>query len=207
MYGARCGELPLTPHITIDSLRKLYPGSGIYTLPPLRFSGTVISDLTKGNVSAGNFILEDGSRKGIILYISSGAYKMGDSLVIDASGGKLQLYNGAMELTGVGSSKVTKSATGREVAPFQLTIAKLNAAFADYESVLVRVVNAGVSGGGTYSGNKQLNDGTGTISLYTAPGATFSGTSVPATSKTFTGIATLYTPNEIKLRDPAIDVY
>ena len=207
MYGARCGVLPLTPFLSIDSLRKMYPGTGIFTLPPLRFSGTVISDLTKGNVSAGNFILEDGSKKGIILYISTGSYRLCDSLLIDGSGGKLQLYNGAMELTGISSSKVSKPATGKTVVPIQLTIAKLNAAFAEYESVLVRVVNAGISGGGTYSGNKTLSDGTGTISLYTAPGATFSGMNVPTTPKTFTGIATLYTPNEIKLRDPAIDVY
>jgi len=207
MNGARCGAVPVAPIITIDSLRRMYPGSGIYTLPAVRFAGTVISDLSRGNVSPGNFILQDGSRKGVILYQSSGAYSLGDSLLIDAGSGKLQLYNGAMELTGLNSSKISKHATGKTVIPAQLTIAQLNAAFAQYESVLVRVANAVITSGGVYSGNKTLSDGTGTISLYTAPAATFSGMSVPATPKTFTGIGTLYTPNELKLRDPAIDVY
>ena len=54
----------------------------------------------------------------------------------------------------------------------------------------------------------QLNDGTGSITLYTATGATFAGTAVPTTPKTVVGIATPFTSgNEIKLRDPAIDVY
>ena len=207
MYGARCGVVPVTPIVSIDSMRRMYPGSGIFTLPTIKISGTVISDLSKGNVSAGNFILEDGSRKGIILYLSSGSYSLGDSLMIDATGGKLQLYNGAMELTGVTASKISKAATGKTVVPVQLTIAQLNASFSQYESVLVKIVNASIASGGTFSGNKALSDGTGTISLYTAPGATFSGMGVPTTAKTFVGIGTLFTPNEIKLRDPAIDVY
>jgi hypothetical protein len=207
MYGERCGALPPTPMVTIDSLRRMYPGSGIYTLPAVRISGTVISDLSKGNVSPGNFIVQDASRKGIILYLSNGSYSLGDSLIIDPGGARLQLYNGAMELTGLTASKISKLAAGKMVPPTQLTLAQLQASFAQYESVLVKVVNATVTGGGTYSGNKTLSDGTATISLYTASSATFSGMNVPATPKTFVGIATLYTPNEIKLRDPAIDVY
>src|SRR5690606_7924500 len=82
MYGARCGAVPVVPVIGLDSLRRMYPGGGVYTLPAVRISGTVISDLSKGNVSPGNFVLEDGSRRGIILYLSNGAFSLGDSLII-----------------------------------------------------------------------------------------------------------------------------
>lgn len=108
-YGSRCGGITTgTALITIDSLRRMYTGSGIVTLPAVRVSGVVISDMLKGNAATGNFILEDGSQKGIILYLSSGSYKLGDSIVIDATGAKLELYNGAMELSGVTSSKILK---------------------------------------------------------------------------------------------------
>lgn len=209
MGGPRCGSnTPANPMISIDSLRKLYTGSGTVTLPAVRLTGVVTSDMTKGNVPSGNFILEDASKKGIILYLSGGTYNLGDSLVIDAEGGKLQLYQGALELSGVTSGKITKPATGKTVAPITLTIAQLNASFAQYENVLVKILNATVVGGGTYSGNKTLNDGTGNISLYTATGAQFATTPVPTTPKTFVGIATPFSSgNEIKLRDPAIDVY
>ncbi len=207
MRGERCGSLPTVPTISIDSLRRLYPGTGVFTLPALRFGGTVISDLSKGNVPQSNFVLQDGSRKGIILYLNGGAYNIGDSLLLDASGARIQLYNGAMELTGMQASRVTKVGTSRKVSPVQLTIAQLLAGFAQYESVLVKVVNGSIIGGGTYGGNKTLTDGSGTISLYTSSAATFAATPVPAGSRTFVGIATVYTPNEIKIRDPAIDVY
>lgn len=210
MTGYRCGggAMPTAGAlITIDSLRKMYPGTGKYTIGSVKVTGVVISDLANGNVSAGNFILEDKSQKGIILFLSGGNFSLGDSLVIDASGAKLELYNGAMELTGVNASKITKAATGKAVAPIQKTIAELNANFNLYESVLIKVVNATISGGGSYSGNKTINDGTGTMSLYTAAAASFAGTNVPRSPKTFVGIGTLYTPNEIKLRDPFIDVY
>ncbi|MEO6833152.1 MAG: DUF5689 domain-containing protein [Chitinophagaceae bacterium] len=210
MNEPRCGgniEPTPTVMVTIDSLRKMYPGTGIYTIPSVKVTGVVISDLSKGNASTGNFILEDKSQKGIILYISGGSYNLGDSLVFDATGGKLQLYNGAMELTGMTTSKITKAGTGKKVVPIQKTLAELTANFKPYESVLVKVVNATINGGGIYSGNKTLSDGTGTFSLYTAPTAAFAGTNVPTTPKTFVGIGTLFTPNEIKLRDPSIDVY
>jgi hypothetical protein len=207
MYDSRCDTAMVPSVATLQTLRSMYPGTGTFTIPSLHVSGTVISDISKGNVSAGNFILQDGSKKGIILYLSSGSYKLGDSLVIDVTGGKLQLYSGAMELTGLTNSKITRVATGRTVTPVQLTIAQLNASFAQYESVLIKIANATVTGGTTYSGNKTLSDGTGTISVYTAPVASFSGSTLPTTAKSFTGIGTIYTPNEIKIRDPLIDVY
>lgn len=210
-YGTRCGGgSSATTLITIDSLRKMYPGSGTITLPAVKFTGVVISDMQKGNAASGNFILEDASKKGIILYLNGANYNLGDSLVIDATGGKLQLYQGALELTGVTTGKITKPSggTGKTVAPITLTIAQLNASFSQYENVLVKILNATISGGTTYGGNRTLTDATGNISLYTASGATFAATAVPAGAKTVVGIATPFTPsNEIKLRDPAIDVY
>lgn len=206
MNAQRCGEKPVVALISIDSLRKLYPGSGTTTLPALFCTGTVISDISKGNVSSGNFILQDGSGKGFILYLSSGSFQMGDSLLVDARLAKLQLYNGALEMTGLTASKISKVGSKRTVVPLTRTIAQLNADFEKYESILVRIVNAEVKGGGTYSGNKTLTDGSGTISLFTSSGATFAGLDVPPGKSEFVGIGTRYTYNEIKIRDPAIDV-
>jgi hypothetical protein len=78
-----------------------------------------------------------------------------------------------------------------------------------YESTLVKITNAIVAGGGTYSGSRTLSDGTGSIILYTSASAFFAGQAVPTTPKTFVGIATPFTGGvkEVKLRNPAIDVY
>lgn len=215
LYDVRCdGTAPPAPAlISIDSMRKMYPGSGSFNLPAAQITGVVISDINKKNVPSGNFIIEDASRKGVVLYISgSSTYKLGDSLLINLAGGRLELYPAAgsgsvMELTGLSASKISKVGSNRSVSPTILTIAQLNANFSEYESTLVKIMNATISGSGSYSGNKALADGTGTISLYTAPAATFSGDALPSGSHNVTGIATPYSQgNELKLRNPAIDV-
>ena len=207
LYDARCnGQTnPNATLITIDSMRKYYTAAGTATvsMPAARITGVIISDIDNKNVSAGNFIIEDNSRKGAIIYISgSTAFKQGDSVVVDITGAALKLYNGALEIDGMSAAKVNKITSGKTIAPVVLTLAQLNANFSLYESVLVQIVNATVQGGGTYSGNKTLDDGTGTIVLRTSTSATFAGQSVPTTAKTFTGIATIFsTTKQLGIRN------
>jgi hypothetical protein len=112
-----------------------------------------------------------------------------------------------MELTGLSASKISKVGSNKSVTPTVLTIAQLNADFSEYESTLVKIINATILGSGSYSGNKTLGDGTGTISLYTSATASFSGDPLPTGTHSVTGIATPYSQgNELKLRNPAIDV-
>lgn len=200
-YSERCGAN--IPIITIDSLRKMYPGSGTITLPTTMFAGTVISDVDNGNAGTSNFILQDGSGKGIMLYLSGGNYKLGDSLVLDASGASLLLYKGALEITGITTSSIIKVASGKTVVPKLLTIAEINNNFYDYESTLVVVENAEITAGGTFSGNKTMTDGsTGNIILYTASTASFAGTNVWAGQATVTSIVTPFnTTKELKMRN------
>ena len=213
----RCGGVVVNPGtgpiITIDSLRKLYPGSGTYTVPgSLSVTGVVISDIDNKNVASGNFVIEDGSKKGITMYIAgSTTYKLGDSVVVDLTGATVKKYPttgvGALEIDGLTAAKVSTKGSNKTVTPITLTIAQLNAGIANYENVLVRILNATLSGGSTYSGSRTITDATGSMSLYTGTTATFAGTTLPTGPKTVTGIALPYSPtNEIKLRNPAIDV-
>ena len=200
----------VTPLISLDSLRNLYVGAGV-KLGPCKISGVVISDAANKNVTAGSAVLQDGS-KGIVVYWGGTVtYSMGDSLLLDVTGDSLIMYQGALELKRTpGATKPAPIVVGRAVAPRELTIAQLNAAFSDYESTLVRIVNASVMGGGTYSGSKTLTDGTGNIVLYTSPAALFSSQPVPAFPKTYVGIVTPFTgtvTRELKLRNPDVDVY
>lgn len=210
--GARCGggggPVPPSGYVyTIDSLRKLYTGSD-YVIPAGNVAGVVISDRANGNTSGPNVIIQDGSGKGILVYYGGTAtYNLGDSILIDVAGNTLTMYQGAMELKAK-TTATTTVATGKSVTPTQVTIGALNGNFTAYESTLVKIVGATITGGATYGGNRTLNDGTGTISLYTATAAVFAGQSVPSGTVTVQGIATPYTAgNEIKMRNPAIDVY
>jgi hypothetical protein len=61
-----------------------------------------------------------------------------------------------------------------------------------WESSLLKIDNATIGGGATYSGSLQITDASGTMTLYTASGATFSGTSVQTGNVSITGILTDY---------------
>ncbi len=195
MRGLRCGVAAgsgsLPPIISIDSLRRLYTGKSI-RLPAVRIAGVVISDAASGNISAGLFVLQEGSF-GITVY-SGGQipYVPGDSLLINLTGDSLKTYAGMLELTGVSASAVTKVATGRTVTPRTVTLGALYSGFAAYEATLVRVEAASVRESGVYNGSRNLEDATGSIVLRTASNAAFAGQPLPSSPKTFTGIATWY---------------
>ena len=197
LYETRCGGggTPSTSAlITLDSMRKLYPGTGNFTMPNVKITGIVISDIDNKNVSAGNFIIEDNSRKGAIFYIpGSTAFKLGDSVVVEMGGTVLKLYNNALEVDNLTAAKVTRISSGKTITPTTVTIATLNSNFTNYESTLVKIQGASITTAGTYSGNKNLDDGTGTIVLRTSTTATFAGDPVVTTQKNYIGIATIFT--------------
>jgi hypothetical protein len=194
--------------ISIDSLRKLYQGAGT-KLGSYAIKGVVISDALNKNISSGSVVLQDGDKGVTVYWGGSVSYNVGDSLLIDVTGDSLLMFQGALEVKRSSSAKPVPLATGKTVLPYQLTIAQLNAEFPKYESTLVKIVNANVIGGGSYSGSKTLVDGTGSITLYTLSTALFASQPVPAGTKSFVGIATPFTGGvkELKLRDPASDVY
>jgi hypothetical protein len=210
--GTRCGGAVTQPSntlIALDSLRKLYQGNGI-KLGSYSIKGIVISDVTNKNVSSGSVILQDGSKGVSVYWGGTISYNMGDSLLLDVTGDSLIMFQGMLEIKRASSAaKPAPVATAKQVSPRQVSIAQLNVSFQDYESTLVKVANATIIGSGTYSGNKTLSDATGTITLYTATTAIFANQAVPTSPKTFVGIVTPFTGGvrELKLRDPAIDVY
>jgi DNA/RNA endonuclease YhcR with UshA esterase domain len=195
--------------INIDSVRKMHHATdtviGNYTI-----SGVVTSNAVHQNFGAGNIILQDTSG-GLVVYFGSSASilpDMGDSVTIQIAGATLTRYNGTLELKNIKSAKIKILANNKVVQAVQMTIATLNANFARYESVLVRINNAKITSKGNYSGNNTLSDATGNIILYTSSNASFAADLVPNITKSFQGIATYFgTTQELKIRHPSIDVY
>lgn len=191
------------PLISIDSVRRSYPGSGNYTMPSARIAGVIISDVDTKNATSGNFIIQDGSGRGVILYLYGNTdYKLGDSVVVDITGAVLKLYYGSLEIDNLTAAKIYKLATGKTMTPVSLTISALQGNLSRYESTLVTIEDAIINGGGTYSGNRNLTDATGTIVLRTATGALFANQNVPVVRAAYTGIPSLYnTTKQFSLRN------
>lgn len=203
-YNPRCGGGGTGAVVDIATIRNFFTGSDV-VLGSYKIGGVVISDAAALNISKGNIVLQDKDR-GIKLYFGSSAattnFHIGDSLVVDVTGGTLQEYNGALEIS-LSSSALPSSAvaTGKTVTPKVLTVADISSQLPDIEYTLVTIKDATVPSG-TFSGGKTLTDATGSMTLYTSSSATFAGDALPTTAKTYTGYCTLFgTTKELMLRN------
>ena len=142
-YGARCGGGGTGAVVDIATIKAFFTGSNI-TLGSYKIGGVVISDAAAKNISSGNIVLQD-KEAGIKLYFGSSAatskFHTGDSLLIDVTGGTLQEYNGALELS-LSSSALPAAAiaTDKIVTPKELTIAEINAQLPGIEYTLVKII-------------------------------------------------------------------
>jgi hypothetical protein len=203
-YNARCGGGGTGAVVSIATIKGFYTGSDV-VLGSYKIGGIVISDAAAKNISSGNIVLQDGDH-GIKLYFGSSAatsnFHIGDSLIVDVTGGTLQEYNGSMEIS-LSSSALPSNAiaTGKTITPKELTVADIASQLPDIEYTLVTVKDATLPSG-TFSGNKTLTDASGSMTLYTSSFATFSTAPLPTTTKTYTGYCTLFgSTKELMLRN------
>lgn len=204
--AARCGSgpAPVVPLITIDSLRKMHPGSGSVTLGSIRIRGVVISDRTTNNMDGRNVIIQNGDRGIMVRFTATSTLNLNDSVEVDVSGEPLELYSNLLQVNGVTNARATVIGS-KTIMPRTLTIAQIAGAnFKLYESTLVKIMSATI-GAGTYSGNKNLTDATdasGAFKLYTNSSATFASQTVPSGAKNITGIIGVFgTTKQIQIRN------
>lgn len=213
MTGTRCDGTVINPTgdvVTIDSVRNIYNLNGPTKLGSMSISGIVIGTNDSGNLSKGNIILQNGNRGIAVFYGTTTTinYHIGDSLVIDVTGDSVTSYKGSLEIKYGSASKTQVVSSGNTVTPVTLTIGQINSQYFtdELEYTLVQVQNVSVNGS-TYSGNRTLTDGTGSLSLYTGATATFASQPVPSGTFTITGFLSTYNnAPEMQLRAPSIDV-
>jgi hypothetical protein len=191
----------------IYALRNAYRGSEI-TLSSKELAGAsfiqgvVISDKTAQNIEPGSFVIQQtvvtGNQvgditRGVVIKMATGNadYNLGDSLVINVIGGRLDRISGKLTVSGLSTDKITKIAENRTPLVRPVTLSMLNAMMEDFESTLI-AVHADVAdygAGVTYSGERKLSDNTGPqLYLRTRNEATFAANAV-AVDAQFNGIA------------------
>ncbi len=185
--------------IDISSVRGLYSGTTIQVNNNVFIRGVVTSDRTTSNLNGRNLFIQDATAGICVRFAANHTFNLGDSLEINIAGQSLGEFSGLLQLgtstPNVPVANATILATGKSVTPAVVTVSQIlsNMAGTDsWESSLLRIDNATISGGSIYSGSIQINDGSGTMTLYTASGATFAGSSVPTGTVSITGILTDY---------------
>lgn len=167
--------------MNIQDVRNSFSGSTT-TLPTGRYiEGTVISNLSGGNINEQNVVIEGDDGFGILVrYSSPHQFQQNDRIKVDVSGQELSEYRGLLQINNVPLSN--SCALGSEtITPEVTTISQILANFEDYESTLVQIDNVllSKSGGDDWIYSVRANDGTAQIDIYTSPGAAWAGQSFP----------------------------
>ncbi|MFA6059266.1 MAG: DUF5689 domain-containing protein [Taibaiella sp.] len=199
-YAVRCdGTLPdptgCTPIANIRSLCPAYTDS-INVLPAYRISGVVISDKDGGNIAPTNMVLQDGDKGIVIRFPEAHSFLAGDSVIVDIKDATLSWSFNLLQISNISIVKAVKIASGKTIMPRLATIAQINEHYNDWESTLVKINNATITSGGTFSGSRTMNDGSGILMLYTRSAASFAGQWTSQTPRNYTGILSIF--NNIK---------
>jgi hypothetical protein len=188
--------------INISDVRNLYSGSTINVNGSYYINGVVTSDRTTGNLNGRNLFIQDATGGICVRFSANHSFNIGDSLSIVITGQSLGEFSGLLQLgtstPNVAIGNATILGTGKSVTPQVVTVAQILANMAandSWESSLLKINNATITSSTsttTYSGSIQINDGTGVMTLYTASGASFAGTTFPTGTVSITGNLTDY---------------
>jgi hypothetical protein len=186
----RCGGgNPTGSRISIESVRTAF-ANGATSAPTGFIQGIVISDVASGNITNQNLTVQDGDYGIVLRFKNQINIPQNTEIKIDVSGAKLEEFSKLLQINDLDNSKAevlsTKVQTPKTVTVGQLDVAK-------YESTLVKVVNAQLTGGPKYSGTVKVKDASGEVQLFTRTAATFSGQNIPSGTISVTAILSEFT--------------
>jgi hypothetical protein len=202
MSDARCGASNGNETLVdISNIRALFSGTTTYVPSGRKIKGLVISDRVGNNLNNKNIYLQDGTAGIVVRFDASHSFNLGDEVEIVISDVELSEFNKLLQVNNVPLANASKKSAGNTITPRTATIAEINTNFNAWESTLVKIVGVSITGGATLSGNRTLNDGTGTIPMFTSASATFSGTATPTSPVTLTCIVSDFNAKQVLMRN------
>jgi Family of unknown function (DUF5689) len=202
MDGPRCGQGggPETL-VNLSSIRALFSGTTTFVPSGQKIRGFVISDRTGNNLNNKNLYLQDGTAGIVVRFDATHSFNLGDEIEISVSDVELSEYNKLLQVNNVPITNAVLKSTGNTLTPRVATIAEVITNFNAWESTLVKISNVSITGGATLSGNRTLNDGTGTIAMFTSSTAIFSSLATPTVPVTLTAIVSDFNAKQLLMRN------
>ncbi|MCI5083134.1 MAG: DUF5689 domain-containing protein [Saprospiraceae bacterium] len=185
----------------ISALRDVFNMGGTAAPALRKIRGVVISDTDNGNLTGRNLILQDGDAGIVVRFEDEHSFALGEELEVIVSGQELSEFNGLLQVNGVPNSNATSFGNGTMPTPRAATVAEVLANAEAWESTLVVISDVTISGSSTYEGTTTVDDGTGTIDMFTRSQATFAGSSVPGTPVTLTAIVSEFNSPQVIIRN------
>lgn len=185
--------------ISAGELRELFEDDISIAPNNKVLSGIVISDLSNGNITGRNLVLQDGDRGIVVRFDAEHAFALGEELEVDVSNQELSEYNGLLQVNDVPLQNATSKGLGTLPTPREATLKQIIDNLEEWESTLVVIKDVKFDGG-TYSGSKTLTDASGTLSMYTRPQASFAESTVPSDEVTITAIVSQFNDAQVNIR-------
>lgn len=199
--NARCNDPSNANFATIASVRSLFTGSQTTVGSGKSIKGIVTSDRSFANIDGRNMVIQDSSAAIVVRFSSNHTFSLGDEVAVNISGQRLSEFNGLLQVE-VPNANAQKIGTGT-VSPRTITVSQAVSNLELYESQLVIIQGAQLSGNsGKYGGNVTINDGTGTISMFTRNAATFASNNYPSGVVSVIGILSQFNSAQILIRNP-----
>lgn len=203
MSGERCsgvgGQL-----MSIKDLRTFFTGTTTSAPANRKIRGIVISDRIGNNLNGRNAYIQelDGSAGILVRFSANHSYNVGDEVEVEVSNQELSEFNKLLQVNNVQLDKSGALTSGNTPVVRTATVAEINANSEAWESTLVKIVGATLSGGGTpISGGKTVTDATGSIPIFTQSYATFAQATTPSGTVTMTAIVSDFNGKQVILRN------
>jgi DNA/RNA endonuclease YhcR with UshA esterase domain len=196
MEGDRCGAGGNT--VTISSLRSQFEG-GNAMITDGAIEGVVISDFETGNVTGRNLYLQDETGGIVVRFGSNHSYDLGTKLRVVVGGLQLSEFNGLLQIEAPDGNGIPLG-SGTLPDARTTTVSDLLANIEAWESTLIKIEKATLSGNTIFDGSITVDDGTGQVLMFTRNQASFSGSPVPEGEVTVTGILSQFNDPQIIIR-------
>ncbi len=181
LEGSRCesggidGDL-----LPISELRDLF-GDGETSGPEgQKIRGIVVSDKDAGNFDGRNLVLQDASAGIVVRFENDHDFGLGQEVEIAVGGEELSEFNGLLQVNMVPNSRAAGLGTGNPPAPRMATVQEILDNSEAWESTLVAIAAATITGSSTFGGSTTVSDATGSIPMFTRNDANFANQPLPA---------------------------
>ncbi|MFN0013768.1 MAG: DUF5689 domain-containing protein [Saprospiraceae bacterium] len=203
MSGVRCSGVGGL-QMSIKDLRTFFTGTTTTAPANRKIRGIVISDRIGNNLNGRNAYIQDldGSAGILVRFSANHSYNVGDEVEVEVSNQELSEFNKLLQVNNVQLDKSGALTSGNTPVVRTATVAQVNANSEAWESTLVKIVGATLSGGGTpISGGKTVTDASGNIPIFTQSYATFAQAVTPSGTVTVTAIVSDFNGKQVILRN------
>ncbi len=201
LTGERCGISIGGQLISIAELRAQYSGTTTTASADTKIRGIVISDFSTNNLNSRNLFLQDGNAGILVRFAADHTFAIGTDLEITVSGLELSEFNGLLQLNNVPIGNTAAQGAATLPTPREVTVANINANPEAYESTLVKINMATITGGAAFAGNRTVTDASATIPMFTLNGATFANQNIPTGEVNVTAIVSDFNGVQLVLRN------